>query len=434
MRRRRAGELREESARALPRAARAHARAARVRLAPRPAERRARARRRTSNVSSRRWSRRAATRGDGESPADVDRGVRRRGAATRSSETLRAFASERFGETAGASRARGRADAISRAAAWTRFDALGERRDSGRARPSTICGLWRAWAAPASRRRSRPRIACGSRSTPRSTRRRCEAVIVGLGIDAVDIARVERMFADKRERMLKRLFTADELEYPRGQGVARRSTSRFASPPRRQRTRRSPGTSSRAASVGATSRCSRGDDGRRSCASTGGRRRASTSSAAATIHVSLTHSGHGGRRRNRRALRAVALTIGLHCARRIPIYSLGNEPQSQARPRRRRASRLRWHCRARARGAGAAPVQRVANIVSVAVEEYGKGVDEKGRLISRGRVPGSRRLSRGRARRGVAPARRPRCADAARCSIRSLPRSRRKSRPRCSLR
>ena len=29
------------------------------------------------------------------------------------------------------------------------------------------------------------------------------------------------------------------------------------------------------------------------------------------------------------------------------------------------------------------PVQRVANIVSVAVEEYGKGVDEQGRLISR---------------------------------------------------
>src|SRR5438309_6065716 len=28
------------------------------------------------------------------------------------------------------------------------------------------------------------------------------------------------------------------------------------------------------------------------------------------------------------------------------------------------------------------PVQRVANIVSVAVEEYGKGIDEKGRLIS----------------------------------------------------
>src|SRR5215813_2916162 len=29
------------------------------------------------------------------------------------------------------------------------------------------------------------------------------------------------------------------------------------------------------------------------------------------------------------------------------------------------------------------PTQRVANIVSVAVEEYGKGVDERGRLISR---------------------------------------------------
>ena len=28
------------------------------------------------------------------------------------------------------------------------------------------------------------------------------------------------------------------------------------------------------------------------------------------------------------------------------------------------------------------PVRRVANIVSVAVEEYGKGVDDKGRLTS----------------------------------------------------
>jgi holo-[acyl-carrier protein] synthase len=38
-------------------------------------------------------------------------------------------------------------------------------------------------------------------------------VIVGLGIDAVDIDRIERMFADKGDRMLNRLFTADELSY-----------------------------------------------------------------------------------------------------------------------------------------------------------------------------------------------------------------------------
>jgi holo-[acyl-carrier protein] synthase len=38
-------------------------------------------------------------------------------------------------------------------------------------------------------------------------------MIVGLGIDAVEIERVERMFADKGQRMLDRLFTADELSY-----------------------------------------------------------------------------------------------------------------------------------------------------------------------------------------------------------------------------
>jgi holo-[acyl-carrier protein] synthase len=38
-------------------------------------------------------------------------------------------------------------------------------------------------------------------------------MIVGIGIDAVEIHRVERMFADKGERMLKRLFTGEELSY-----------------------------------------------------------------------------------------------------------------------------------------------------------------------------------------------------------------------------
>jgi holo-[acyl-carrier protein] synthase len=38
-------------------------------------------------------------------------------------------------------------------------------------------------------------------------------MIVGIGIDAVEIDRVERMFADKRERMLQRLFSADEIAY-----------------------------------------------------------------------------------------------------------------------------------------------------------------------------------------------------------------------------
>ncbi|HVX42201.1 MAG TPA: holo-ACP synthase [Gemmatimonadaceae bacterium] len=38
-------------------------------------------------------------------------------------------------------------------------------------------------------------------------------MIVGLGIDAVEIERVERMFKDKGERMLDRLFTPGELAY-----------------------------------------------------------------------------------------------------------------------------------------------------------------------------------------------------------------------------
>ena len=38
-------------------------------------------------------------------------------------------------------------------------------------------------------------------------------MIVGIGIDAVEIDRVDRMFADKGERMLKRLFTGEELSY-----------------------------------------------------------------------------------------------------------------------------------------------------------------------------------------------------------------------------
>jgi len=38
-------------------------------------------------------------------------------------------------------------------------------------------------------------------------------MIVGLGIDAVDISRAERMFADKPERMLERLFGETERAY-----------------------------------------------------------------------------------------------------------------------------------------------------------------------------------------------------------------------------
>ena len=38
-------------------------------------------------------------------------------------------------------------------------------------------------------------------------------MIAGLGIDLVDIARVERMLSEKGERVLERLFTPDEVAY-----------------------------------------------------------------------------------------------------------------------------------------------------------------------------------------------------------------------------
>ena len=38
-------------------------------------------------------------------------------------------------------------------------------------------------------------------------------MIVGLGIDAVDIARVERMIAHEKDRVLRRLFSEGELRY-----------------------------------------------------------------------------------------------------------------------------------------------------------------------------------------------------------------------------
>jgi holo-[acyl-carrier protein] synthase len=38
-------------------------------------------------------------------------------------------------------------------------------------------------------------------------------VIVGVGIDAVDIDRIQRMLADKGDRLVRRLFTTDELAY-----------------------------------------------------------------------------------------------------------------------------------------------------------------------------------------------------------------------------
>ena len=41
-------------------------------------------------------------------------------------------------------------------------------------------------------------------------------MIVGIGVDAVDIERIERMFENKNERMLNRLFSAAEIEFLKG--------------------------------------------------------------------------------------------------------------------------------------------------------------------------------------------------------------------------
>ena len=38
-------------------------------------------------------------------------------------------------------------------------------------------------------------------------------MIVGMGVDVIEIARVERMYETRRDQMLSRLFTADELAY-----------------------------------------------------------------------------------------------------------------------------------------------------------------------------------------------------------------------------
>ncbi|MEO7085279.1 MAG: holo-ACP synthase [Gemmatimonadaceae bacterium] len=38
-------------------------------------------------------------------------------------------------------------------------------------------------------------------------------MIVGIGVDAVDIARIDRMFSNNRERMMQRLFTEGEIAF-----------------------------------------------------------------------------------------------------------------------------------------------------------------------------------------------------------------------------
>ena len=47
----------------------------------------------------------------------------------------------------------------------------------------------------------------------RSAEGRNYHLIVGIGVDAIEIERVSRMFASQGQRMLDRLFTAEELRY-----------------------------------------------------------------------------------------------------------------------------------------------------------------------------------------------------------------------------
>jgi len=44
-------------------------------------------------------------------------------------------------------------------------------------------------------------------------------MILGIGTDAVDVARVERMLAERGDRLLARLFTDAEVEYARGKAL-----------------------------------------------------------------------------------------------------------------------------------------------------------------------------------------------------------------------
>src|SRR5689334_11865384 len=58
-------------------------------------------------------------------------------------------------------------------------------------------------------------------------------MIVGIGVDVVDIARVERMIADHGERIVNRMLTADEAQYTstradRGAGIAARLAAKEA--------------------------------------------------------------------------------------------------------------------------------------------------------------------------------------------------------------
>ncbi len=54
--------------------------------------------------------------------------------------------------------------------------------------------------------------------------------IIGLGIDATDIPRIEKAIADHGDRFLQRIFTAGEIDYCRARRrAAQHFAARFAS-------------------------------------------------------------------------------------------------------------------------------------------------------------------------------------------------------------
>ena len=229
------------------------------------------------------------------SAADDDRGVRERGADPRARRGAASFASERFGDNGPARRAL-EAELVDSSeplhARSTRSVRASAAREHARRDPRVA--PWALSLRNVFEAADRVWVALDAAlDAAHTTASRCfpdlpPSMIVGLGIDAVDIERVERMFADKPERMLQRLFgeTSSRTSRP---SRSPPSTSRCASRQRRRRTRRSRETSSRAASGGATWRCIR-DDGSPELRFHGRAAERLAELGAATVHVSLTHS------------------------------------------------------------------------------------------------------------------------------------------------
>ena len=204
-------------------------------------------------------------------------------------------------------------------------------------------------------------------------------MIVGIGIDAVDIDRIERMFASKRRSDAQPPVQRRRARVSLGEGapaqhLAVRLAAKEAAYKALSGNELARGIGWRDIEVFSRS------DGSPELRLHGRAAARFAELGATTIHVSLTHSADDGNRgRNRRALMELrrtalharrqsryipsAMNLTAKLGRAVAVFALAGLPL--------RLAAQEQH-----------PVQRVANIVSVAVEEYGKGIDEKGRLIS----------------------------------------------------